>query len=104
MVCCSLVEAAQTASGFDPGLGRDYQRLKFRRGMWGSHSGDRTEVGGATVLKAARSNSVSTAARMQGSPMRPIVDASPSKNCLRTLPPLDPAPGSQSYGYLVKAS
>ena len=27
-----LVEAAQTASRYDPELQRDYQRLKFRRG------------------------------------------------------------------------
>ena len=32
MMRCLLVEAAQTASRFDPELRRNYQRLKFRRG------------------------------------------------------------------------
>jgi transposase len=35
MMRCLLVEAAQTASRFDPELRRDYQRLKFQRGISG---------------------------------------------------------------------
>ncbi|PYU21277.1 MAG: IS110 family transposase [Acidobacteria bacterium] len=35
MLRCLLVEAAQTASRWDPELRRDYQRLKFRRGNSG---------------------------------------------------------------------
>ena len=51
-----LVEAAQTASRYDGGLRRDYQRLKFRRARQcgGGESCHRTKVGGAAVLEITR--------------------------------------------------
>ena len=74
-----LVEAAQTASKFDPELRRYYQQLKFRRG----HSGV-AKVAIARKLavrlywrlrEAAQSV---PPARMQGSPSNPMVEESPS--------------------------
>ena len=74
-----LVEAAQTASKFDPELRRYYQRLKFRRG----HSGV-AKVAIARKLavrlywKLREAAQSVPPARMQGSPSNPMVDASPS--------------------------
>jgi transposase len=74
-----LVEAAQTASKFDPELRRYYQQLKFRRG----HSGV-AKVAIARKLavrlywrlrEAAQSV---PPARMQGSPSNPMVEETPS--------------------------
>jgi len=74
-----FVEAAQTASKFDPELRRYYQQLKFRRG----HSGV-AKVAIARKLavrlywrlrEAAQSV---PPARMQGSPSNPMVEESPS--------------------------
>jgi transposase len=74
-----LVEAAQTASKFDPELRRYYQQLKFRRG----HSGV-AKVAIARKLavrlywrlrEAAQSV---PPARMQGSPSNPMVEELPS--------------------------
>ena len=81
MMRCLLTEAAQTASRFDPELRRDYQRLKFRR----SHSGV-AKVAIARKLavrlywKLREAAQPAPSARMQGSPMCPVVEATPSKN------------------------
>ena len=72
-----LVEAAQTAARLDPELRRDYQRLKFRRG----HSGV-AKVAIARKLavrlywKLREAAQPNTAARMQGSPVTPVVGES----------------------------
>jgi transposase len=74
-----LVEAAQTASKFDPELRRYYQRLKFRRG----HSGV-AKVAIARKLavrlywKLREAAQSVPPARMQGSPSNPMVEESPS--------------------------
>jgi transposase len=79
MMRCLLVEAAQTASKFNPELRRHYQQLKFRRG----HSGV-AKVAIARKLavrlywrlrEAAQSV---PPARMQGSPSNPMVEESTS--------------------------
>jgi len=73
-----LVEAAQTAVRFDPELRRDYQRLKFRRG------GSVAKVAMARKLAVRlywmlRSGAdYAQLVRMQSSPVRAMVDASPS--------------------------
>ena len=72
-----LVEAAQTASIYDPELRRDYQRLKFRRG----HSGV-AKVAIARKLavrlywKLREAGQPNTTARMQGSPATPVAGKS----------------------------
>ena len=74
-----LVEAAQTASKFDPELRRYYQRLKFRRG----HSGV-AKVAIARKLavrlywKLREAAQSVPPARMQGSPSNPMVEETPS--------------------------
>lgn len=73
-----LVEAAQTAARFDPELRRCYQRLKFRR------TGSVAKVAVARRLAVRLFWMLRTGAdyaqlvRMQGSPRRNLVDASPS--------------------------
>jgi transposase len=75
-----LIEAGQAASKFNPELRRDYQRLKFRR----SNSGvAKVAIARKLAVRlywklrelAAQPN---IAARMQGSPAKPVVDEHPS--------------------------
>ena len=77
MMRCLLVEAAQTASIYDPELRRDYQRLKFRRG----HSA-LAKVAMARKLavrlywKLREAAQPAPLARMQGSPASLVVGES----------------------------
>lgn len=76
---CLLTEAAQTAARFDPELRRDYQRLKFRRGVSGVAKvaiARKLAVRLYWTLRAAAQ--LNTAARMQGSPTCPMVEVTPS--------------------------
>jgi transposase len=79
MMRCLLVEAAQTASRFDPELRRYYLRLKFCRGNAGV-----AKVAIARKLAVRQYWKLREAAQsvppapMQGSPMCPMVDTSPS--------------------------
>ena len=72
-----LVEAAQTASRYDGGLRRDYQRLKFRRG-----SAVVAKVAIARKLavrlywKLRQYSSPAPSTRTQGSPETSVVGAS----------------------------
>jgi transposase len=74
-----LVEAAQSAARFDPELRRCYQRLKFRR------TGSVAKVAIARKLAVRLFWMLRTGAdygqlvRLQGSPRRNLVDASPSR-------------------------
>jgi transposase len=76
-----LVEAAQTASKYDPELRRYYQRLRFRRG----HSGV-AKVAIARKLavrlywKLREAAQSVPPARMQGSPSKPMVEETPSRS------------------------
>jgi transposase len=74
-----LVQAAQTASQFDPELRRYYQRLKFRRGFSGVA---KVAIARKLVVrlywKLREATQSWPPARMQGSPSYPMVDASPS--------------------------
>lgn len=73
-----LVEAAQTAARFDPGLRRCYQRLKFRR------TGSVAKVAIARKLAVRlfwmlrTEGDYAQLVRMRGSPRRNLVDATPS--------------------------
>jgi transposase len=75
-----LIEAAQAAAKYDPELRRDYLRLKFRRGMSGVAKvalARRLAVRLYWKLRAAQPH---TAAHLQGSPTKPMVDESPSSS------------------------
>ncbi len=79
MMRCLLTEAAQTAARYDPELRRVYQRLKFRRGISGSAKGPSARtLAGRMDWKLREADSPVPPARMQGSPMNPLVDESPS--------------------------
>ena len=73
-----LIEAAQTASKFDPELRRDYQRLRFRRGGGVAKVAIARKLAVRLYWKLREAAQPSTAARMQGSPVNPVVDESPS--------------------------
>lgn len=73
-----LVEAAQTASKVDPELRRDYQRLKFRRGSGVAKVAIARKLAVRLYWKLREAAQSNTAARMQGSPVNPVVDESPS--------------------------
>jgi transposase len=78
---CLLTEAAQTAARFDPDLRRDYQRLKFRRGVSGvAKVAIARKLAVRLYWKLREAAQPNTAAHMQGSPIWPVVDESPSKN------------------------
>ena len=71
-----LVEAAQTASKLNPELRRDYQRLKFRRGSGVAKVAIARKLAVRLYWKLREAAQPSTAARMQGSPVNPVVDQS----------------------------
>jgi transposase len=73
-----LVEAAQTASKLDPELRRDYQRLKFRRGRGVAKVAIARKLAVRLYWKLRETAQPNTAARMQGSPVKLVVDESPS--------------------------
>lgn len=75
-----LIEAAQAAARYDPELRRDYLRLKFRRGISGVAKvalARKLAVRLYWKLWAAQPH---TAAHLQGSPTKPMVDESPSSS------------------------
>ena len=76
-----LSEAAQTAVKFDPELRRDYLRLKFRRGISGvAKVAIARKLAVRLYWKLREVAQPNTAARMQGSPTSPMVEATPSRN------------------------
>ena len=75
-----LVEAAQTASRYDEELRRDYQRLKFRRGMAVAKVAIARKLAVRLYWKLRKLSSPAPPARMQGSPEHPVVGASLSSN------------------------
>ncbi len=76
---CLLTEAAQTAARFDPDLRRYYQRLKFRRGVSGvAKVAIARKLAVRLYWKLREAAQPNTAARMQGSPRWPMVEATPS--------------------------
>jgi transposase len=79
MMRCLLTEAAQTAARFDPELRRVYQRLKFRRGISGlAKVAIARKLAVRLYWKLREAAQPAQPARMQGSPMNPLVDKSPS--------------------------
>lgn len=70
-----LIEAAQTASKLNPELRRDYQRLRFRRGRGVAKVAIARKLAVRLYWKL-REGAQPTAARMQGSPVNPVVDES----------------------------
>ena len=68
--------AAQTASKLNPELRRDYQRLKFRRGSGVAKVAMARKLAVRLYWKLREAAQPSTAARMQGSPVNPVVDES----------------------------
>jgi transposase len=76
-----LSEAAQTAVKFDPELRRDYLRLKFRRGISGvAKVAIARKLAVRLYWKLREAAQPNTAARMQGSPASPMVEATPSRS------------------------
>jgi len=77
MLRCLLVEAAQTASRFDPELRRDYQRLKFRRGISGvAKVAIARKLAVRLYWKLREAAQPVPSARMQGSPATPVAGES----------------------------
>ena len=77
MLRCLLVEAAQTASIYDPELRRDYQRLKCRRGNSGvANVAIARKLAVRLYGKLREAAQPNTAARMQGSPAVTVVGES----------------------------
>jgi transposase len=68
-----LVEAAQTASRYDPELRRDYQRLKFRRGSGVAKVAIARKLAVRLYWKLREQPSQVPPAPMQGSPETPVV-------------------------------
>ncbi len=76
---CLLTEAAQTAARCDPELRRHYVRLKFRRGVSGvAKVAIARKLAVRLYWKLREAAQPNTAARMQGSPTNPMVEATPS--------------------------
>jgi transposase len=73
-----LMEAAQTASRLDPEWRRDYQRLKFRRGVAKVAIARKLAV--RLYWKLREAAQPLSPARRQGSPASPVVGASLSAN------------------------
>ena len=71
-----LVEAAQTASRYDEGLRRDYQRLKFRRGSAVAKVAIARKLAVRRYWKLREYSSPAPSTRTQGSPETPVVGAS----------------------------
>ena len=76
MVRFLLVEAAQTASRYDPELRRDYQRLKFRRGSGVAKIAIARKLAVRLYGKLREQPSPVPPAPMQGSPATPVVGES----------------------------
>jgi len=72
-----LNEAAQTASRYDSKLRRDYQRLKFRRGGAVAKIAIARKLAVRLYWMLREAAQPVPPARMQGSPVCPLVDASP---------------------------
>jgi len=75
-----LIEAAQTASRLDPELRRDYQRLKFRRGSGVAKVAIARKLTVRLYWKLREAARPLPSARMQGSPVSPVVGESLSPN------------------------
>jgi len=75
-----LIEAAQAAAKYDPELRRDYVRLKFRRGISGVAKVALARKLVVRLYWKLRAAQPHTAAHMQGSPTKPMVDESPSSS------------------------
>ena len=71
-----LVEAAQTASRLDPELRRDYQRWKFRRGGAVAKVAIARKLAVRLYWKLREAEQPVPSARMQGSPVGPVVGES----------------------------
>jgi len=71
-----LVEAAQTASIYDPELRRDYQLLKFRRGSGVAKVAIARKLAVRLYGKLREAAQPVPPAPMQGSPASPVVGAS----------------------------
>jgi transposase len=81
MLRCLLVEAAQTSARLDPELRRNYQRLKLRRGNSGvAKVAIARKLAVRLYWKLREADRPNTAARMQGSPVSPVVGESLSAN------------------------
>ena len=78
MVRSLLVEAGQTAARLDPGLRRDYQRLKFRRGSAVAKVAIARKLAVRLYWMLRSTADYAQLVRMQGSPGATLVDASPS--------------------------
>jgi transposase len=76
MVRYLLVEAAQTASLYDPELRRDYQRLKFRRGRGVAKVAIARKLAVRLYWKLRKAAQPVPATPMQGSPASPVVGES----------------------------
>jgi transposase len=75
-----LVEAAQTASLYDEELRRDYQRLKFRRGIAVAKVAIARKLAVRLYWKLRKHSSLMPSTRMQGSSEHLVVGASLSSN------------------------
>ena len=75
-----LIEAAQAAAKYDPELRRDYLRLKFRRGNSGVAKVALARKLAVRLYWKLRAAQPHTAAHLQGSPTKPMVDESPSSS------------------------
>jgi transposase len=76
-----LVEAAQTASKYDPELRRYYQRLKFRRGVSGvAKVAIARKLAVRLYWKLREADQSVPPARMQGSPGKAMVEETPSRS------------------------
>jgi len=78
MMRCLLVEAAQTASRFDPELRRSYQRLKYRRGSAVAKVAMARKLAVRLYWMLRHATQPVPPARMQGSSRISVVDLSPS--------------------------
>jgi transposase len=76
-----LVEAAQSASHWDPELRRDYLRLQFRRGHTAiAKVALARKLAVRLYWKLRETTQPLPPARMQGSPRKPMVEESPSRS------------------------
>ncbi len=78
MVRWLLIEAAQHAARFDPGLRQDYQRLKFRRGNAVAKVAIARKLAVRLYWMLRSGADYARLVRMQGSPGATLVNASSS--------------------------
>jgi transposase len=88
MVRYLLVEAAQTASIYDPELRRDYQRLKFRRGSGVAKVAIARKLAVRLYGKLREQPSYCRRPPCKGSPATPVVGESLSTYCSELGHPL----------------